>query len=437
MPDAKRSVLVLGGGAAGLAAGCRLARAGFGVTLLEARSRPGGRIDTRQPAGWPMPIERGAEFVHGRPPETCQLLRDAATPGYDVAVEHWIASEGFLRRRPEIWAESEELFALLAKDTGPDRSFAEFVDRLPKHYSPLARALATTYVEGFNAADSRRISIRSLAAQDRASQATGGEALFRVLGGYTGIIEHLSARLRAAGGAIELNTVATKVEWASGRVVVHAVDGRAAPREFQGVAAVITLPLGVLQSETGPGAVRFEPELVEKRIALKSLVMGPVVKLLLRFGEPFWEQVDEQLGFFHDPAGWFPTWWTTLPVRTTVLTGWAGGPAAERLAGGETSQIIERGLEDLDRFFTSAAPVASLLAAAEVCDWQADPLARGAYSYVGVGGSDAPQMLAEPLAGTLFFAGEATHAGMNGTVSGALASGYRAAEEIISRYSRP
>jgi len=66
-------------------------------------------------------------------------------------------------------------------------------------------------------------------------------------------------------------------------------------------------------------------------------------------------------------------------------------------------------------------------------DWQADPFARGAYSYVPVGGLNAMKMLAKPIEQTLYFAGEATHwQGMSGTVAGAIASGYRAAKEVLS-----
>ena len=72
------------------------------------------------------------------------------------------------------------------------------------------------------------------------------------------------------------------------------------------------------------------------------------------------------------------------------------------------------------------------LAASYVTDWHADPFARGAYSYVPVGGMNAMKELALPVENTLFFAGEATHhEGQSGTVSAALATGYRAAREVI------
>ncbi|HWC88677.1 MAG TPA: NAD(P)/FAD-dependent oxidoreductase [Pirellulales bacterium] len=428
-----RSVIVLGGGAAGLAAACSLAEAGHVVTLIEARDRLGGRIDTRQPPGWPVAIERGAEFIHGRPPETWDLLRQAGLAACDVTSEHWIFSEGHLRRRPEIWDEADSLLSRLGQQPGPDRSFADFLAGVAHNFSPLARRMATMYVEGFNAADAARISVESLVAEEAAGQAIEGDRLFRVVGGYGGIVAYLEQQLRSAGGTIHLGTVAIEVQWRPGAVSVQTTNATGLSRPFTADAAVISLPLGVLQA----AGVRFQPELTAKRTAYEKLVMGPVVKVVLRFREPFWQEADEDLGFFHDPAGWFPTWWTALPLRASTLTAWAGGPAAERLATSDQGQIVGRALKDLDRMFARHRPVERLLEAAEVCDWQRDPFARGAYSYVAAGGIDGPALLAAPLEDTLFFAGEATHPGMSGTVAGALASGLRAAREIAASKTKP
>ena len=75
-----------------------------------------------------------------------------------------------------------------------------------------------------------------------------------------------------------------------------------------------------------------------------------------------------------------------------------------------------------------------LVVAAHTHDWQADPFSCGAYSYAVAGGAEAPRDLAAPIADTLFFAGEATDfTGHHGTVHGALASGVRAAQEVLKR----
>lgn len=128
-----------------------------------------------------------------------------------------------------------------------------------------------------------------------------------------------------------------------------------------------------------------------------------------------------------------PTWWTTAPVRAPLLTGWAGGHAADALLAEGSSALIGRALDslaaifgmrrrDLDRLFDSA----------HFHDWQADPFTRGAYSYAGVGGKNAAARLAKPVAKTLFFASEATSTDQTGTVAGAIASGKRAAKEVLA-----
>ena len=120
-------------------------------------------------------------------------------------------------------------------------------------------------------------------------------------------------------------------------------------------------------------------------------------------------------------------------MRSPILTGWAGGPAAERLALRGEESVVGRALDSLTCLLGFMRErLADLLIAWYMHDWQADPFARGAYSYIPVGGLDAPRLLAEPVEDTLFFAREATDlSGRNGTVHGAMASGQRAAGEII------
>jgi monoamine oxidase len=124
--------------------------------------------------------------------------------------------------------------------------------------------------------------------------------------------------------------------------------------------------------------------------------------------------------------------------RAPILTAWAGGPAAEGLLLREESIVVAQALNTLARLLgLKRERLEGLLETWHMHDWQADPLARGAYSYVPVGGLDASRALAAPVDDTLFFAGEATDTdGRNGTVHGAIASGWRAAAEIIRQHHR-
>jgi monoamine oxidase len=225
-------------------------------------------------------------------------------------------------------------------------------------------------------------------------------------------------------------------------VEVRHADGRSRP-SVSAKAAVIAVPLGVLQSVAGEaGAIEFDPDLRQKREALHLLAMGAVVRIVLRMSERFWasEWYAKQIGtreldtlsFLHSPDEQFPIWWTAYPVGAPVLVGWRGGAGAVELARLASEQIEDAAIAALSRqFHLPPRRVRGMVEAAWMHDWMHDPFARGAYSYQTVGGDQAPAALARPLRGTLFFAGEAADPeGRTGTVHGAIATGRRAADEV-------
>lgn len=437
-PGARRcDVIVIGAGAAGLAAAHRLAEAGRSVVLVEARDRVGGRIQTLRLPGWPHPIEAGAEFIHGEPAETWDLIRASDIATSAVPQIHLQSVDGKLRLLAfeKVW---RKIFARL-KSRRTDLSFAEFLRRECVDLTKDEAAQATAYVEGFNAAESRLISSQWLVAADEASGQGGDSGASRIPGGYDAVPEFLLAGFRAAGGALRLGTIVRGIRWKPHAVNVEVKPRFGSPETIRASAAVITLPLAILEAALARrGLPRFHPELPEKRSACRGLRMGSVVKVALRFREPFWKEAGPQaLGFLHAPREPFPTWWSAQPARSGLLTGWAGGPPAMRLAGNDSERITRRALGSLARLFgRRRSELAALLEASHVSNWQEDPFAQGAYSYVRTGGVGDPRRLAEPVGDTLFFAGEATHERLSGTVAGALASGYRAADEILQTRER-
>jgi monoamine oxidase len=120
-------------------------------------------------------------------------------------------------------------------------------------------------------------------------------------------------------------------------------------------------------------------------------------------------------------------------VRVPLLVGWTGGPPARALAREDRSTIEDRALDSLATHFgVSRRRIDGLVEECWMHDWEHDPFSRGAYSYPVVGGSSAARALARPLQSTLFFAGEHTDVdGRNGTVNGAIATGKRAAAQLI------
>ena len=165
--------------------------------------------------------------------------------------------------------------------------------------------------------------------------------------------------------------------------------------------------------------------------------MGHVVKIVFHFKERFWVEYlpdDEELGFLATMEEPVRGWWSDYPLFAPLLVAWTGGPAADAFAGLSLDQRADRALESLARVLgVRRSVVDDQVRGWAGHDWAADPLARGAYSYVRVGGMRAQAELARPVAGTLFFAGEATElTGYQATVHGALFAGERAADEVLS-----
>jgi len=452
-------VIIIGAGAAGLAAAAELAPSGRSLLLLEARDRIGGRVWSRTEAGLPVPIELGAEFIHGRPAATLSLMRKSGIAALDAPIVRSAIQRGRLDpRRDDLFAEIQQVMrrhaGALAKK---DMSFDAFLARAARGLSEEARTFARMRVQGYEAADPARASARAIA-EGWAGEGAANAGHFRPAGGYGALLDSLAGAL-GGGADLRLRSIVRAVRWKRGSVEVEgtlrdegggmrdegaSVQVRDAKRAvFRVVArrAIVTLPLGVLQLAAGArGAVRFTPALEAKRNALKRLASGAVIKVPLLFRTAFWEELDgaryRDVSFFHSPEAPFPTFWTALPERAPLLNAWAGGPKATRLTGKTAREIVRQAVASLESIFGQAG-IEGLLQAAWVHDWQKDPYARGAYSYVAVGGHTAREALAAPLSDTLYFAGEATDSGgEHATVAGALQSGARAARQVMSDEGR-
>ncbi|HEU5396978.1 MAG TPA: FAD-dependent oxidoreductase, partial [Verrucomicrobiae bacterium] len=248
-----KKVVVIGGGIAGLAAARELARNEFAVTVLEAKNRFGGRIHTVHDG--PIPVELGAEFLHGENPAVRRLLEEANLSTETVPDRNRIFTDGKFKET-KIWDIVGEVFNRV-DPRRPDCSFADFLAMQP--VEPEIKRLTQNFVQGFDAADPKRISAHALRRSEYAAEHMAGSTQLRVTAGYSALVEFLLRDLRARGGSAVTGAGVRKVTWRPRRVeVLFEQDGKAETIEAD--AAVIALPLGVLKTNQ----VVFEPSLPQK-----------------------------------------------------------------------------------------------------------------------------------------------------------------------------
>jgi monoamine oxidase len=412
-------VIVLGAGTAGVTAARELARARFQVVVVEARDRVGGRVHSVHDF-CDQAVEAGAEFVHGTGAATWPEIQAARLavrpcPLFSKAMfnvggrTRWLP---WIVAHPGVWP-TYPILHRLKRLRPPDLSAAEFVTR--QGYRGRARVMAEMTLAAHLPGSVDDIGVLGLVEDGVLRLETGLN--HRIVEGYDRLPQYMAGNLDVRFG-VAVDTL----RWAADGVSVRAGDGTT----FEARAAVCTLPVGVLQH----GGIRFVPALpATKESALDQLVMGPVLKVLVRFGERFW-----------------PPWVTTIRLywpffhgaddQRPVLIAYCTGPRAARLSGVSEDEAVAVVLDDLRRLFPRTDP-RRLYRAHQRIDWATDPFARGGYTFLRPGGSGARARLATPDTGALFWAGSATEtAPIAETVEAAYLSGLRAAGEVRSHLER-
>jgi len=432
-------IIIIGAGAAGLMAARQLGREGKQVFLIEARERIGGRIHTFHPPDFALPLELGAEFVHGDLTETMRCLDEYGIPYAQQEGQAWQVRDEGLEKDKEMIDQHRGKLRKELDALKQDMSIEQFLDThfAGREYAEL-RQEVRRFVQGYDAADPARCSTFSF--RDEWSDVEKWEQ-YRIEGGYERLVHALQEESAQLGSILHLDTMVKTIRWKKGEVTAITQD----ERKFQAPKLLLTVPLGVWQAACGSKSeLCFEPALPEKTAAAAQLGYGCVIKIHLQFSEAFWknEDVKDRLGRKLDDLGFIfseeavPTWWTQGPDAPPLLCGWLSGPPAQALSGAHDLLFLDLALTSLTAIFKeNKSALRDRLQAWKISDWGADPFARGAYSYATVNADQHIETLRKNVEETLFFAGEAldNEAG-TGTVEAALRSGRKTAEEILATY---
>jgi monoamine oxidase len=382
----------------------------------------------------------GAEFLHGEARAVAELARKARLVSYEVSGSHQRTRNGAIVPLRDFWGPIAQVLDRIGDSRRADESLADALSRKPGGRTlAQARKLTFEFVEGFHAADASRVSVRAVAAASPTDDPQA-KRMGRLVEGFVRVPETMASGLH---DVLTLNCRVRAVRWRRHRVALYVDQDGVGNGIVEARAAIITIPLGVLAAGSDdPACVIFDPRPTTLDRHAARLAMGHVVRIVLLVEEDFWARAAVHAGddvrdgcfsFLHTHERDFAIWWTQFPVRTPLVVGWAGGSRAVRLTREQAPEVRAIAVQSLARSLGLAARrLAPLVRYAWLHDWTADPFARGAYSYALVGGQSAARALAQPVQGTLVFAGEATDAnGENGTVHGAIDSGYRAASRLL------
>jgi monoamine oxidase len=416
-------IVVIGAGAAGIAAARILHSAGRDVTILEARDRVGGRVWTTFDLAT-FPVELGAEYVHGEHVATWRWLEELGLDSFDDRRddEAWWAfadgklldPQGFAALMPshpfdDLWEAASAWGSAPATMETALRLWAQ-KNRAPQLETAWGLWNTAACISG--ATDLDQLGSDGL---QEATYAGDGNTNFRVRSGYGSIFERTASLLE-----IRLSTPVTRVEWGARGAIVH--SGSLA---FACEHVVITLPLGVLKA----GVIHFDPPLPQwKLAAVERLGVGHVDKVILVFDAPFWPKDMGALFTDLDTQSWIVPGWGRVE-HAPVLRALMGGRAAERFEA--SVDPVAKAVRELEAVFQ--VELAGRLREGRFINWGNDPWSRMGYSFVPMGGAGLRAALSEPIGRTLHFAGEATHVVRPCSVHGAIESGERAVAELLKQ----
>ena len=405
-------IVVIGAGAAGIAAARRIMTANRKVVVVEAANQIGGRCITDSTT-FDVPFDRGARWMHN--PETNPMIRLARSAGLDVSPAP-VGQKMRIGRRNARPGEIEEFLAALVRanraidEASRGRLDTSCASVLPKDLGDWAGATEFVLGASFAGKDLKELSaIDKARAQDRNSAIAcrqGLGTLIAKLGEQTPVM---------------LSTPAKRIIWSKRDVSVETQAGKIAAR-----AAIITVSTNVLTA----GTIKFDPDIPKRALdAASKLSLGSYDHIVLQLpGNP--------LGLSRDDV----IIEQSNSTRTALLFANIGGSSLCSIdVGGSFGRDLSAQGEQamaafakewITKLFGSEA--AAAIRKTSATRWNASPFVMGAMSASAPGGQLSRTILTEPI-GCMYLAGEATHETLWGTVDGAWESGERAAEAALRR----
>lgn len=404
-------IVVIGAGAAGIAAARRIQAANRKVIVVEATGQVGGRCLT-DTTSFDVPFDRGARWIHN--PDTNPMIRLARAAGLDVYAAP-LGQKIRIGRRNARPGETEEFLAALVRanraiDEASRRADVACASVLPKDLGDWAGTVE--FVLGANATGK---DLKDVSAVDRAraQERTAAIACHQGLGT---LIAKLGAQV-----PLTLATPASRIGWSNRDVMVETKAGKIVAR-----AAIITVSSNMLAA----GNIKFTPDLPKRHLdAAAKLSLGSFDHIALQLpGNPLGLARDDII-IEQSNSTRTALLFANMGASSLCSIDVAGSFGGDLSAQGEKA-MVAFAVEWLTRLFGSE--VAAAVKKSSATRWDAAPFVQGAMSSAVPGGQGSRKILTEPI-GCMYLAGEATHETLWGTVDGAWESGERAAEAALRR----